>query len=96
MTRRQYKITRCNILQKDFQSSQHDVQCNVTPRRISSSKSVEPYAHYRRKLYIGLGLHCAIYIILSLGFSGAGIFFLPMSVRPGVCFRGIGRESVEN
>ena len=26
MTRKQYKITRC----KDFQSSQHDVQCNVT------------------------------------------------------------------
>ena len=30
MTRRKYKITRCNILQKDFQSSQHDFQCNVT------------------------------------------------------------------
>jgi hypothetical protein len=25
-------------------------------------------------------------------FSGVGIFFLPMSVRPGVCFRRIGRE----
>jgi hypothetical protein len=51
-------------------------------------------AHYRRKLYIGRGLHCAIYIILSLGFSDAGIFFLPMSVRPRVCFRGTGRELV--
>ena len=25
------KTVRCNILQKDFQSSQHDFQCNVTP-----------------------------------------------------------------
>jgi hypothetical protein len=31
MTRRQYKITRCNILQTDLQSSPHDLQCNVTP-----------------------------------------------------------------
>jgi hypothetical protein len=28
---RQYKTTRCKILQKDFQSSQHVVQCNVPP-----------------------------------------------------------------
>jgi hypothetical protein len=29
MTRGQYKITRCNIQQTGFQSSQHDFQCNV-------------------------------------------------------------------
>jgi hypothetical protein len=57
-----------------------------------------PISHYRgltltfqRKLYIGRELRCAIYIILSLGFQ-ASEYFLPMSVRPGVCFRGIGRE----
>ena len=31
MTRRQYKITPCNILQTDFQSSPHDLQYNVNP-----------------------------------------------------------------
>ena len=30
MALRQYKITQCNILQNDFQSSPHDLQCNVT------------------------------------------------------------------
>ena len=31
MTRRQYKITPCNILQTDFQSSPHDLQYYVNP-----------------------------------------------------------------
>jgi len=44
----------------------------------SKSKSVEPYTHhsvqtptFRRKLYIGRGLRCAIYIILSLSFKAS-------------------------
>jgi hypothetical protein len=46
---------------------------------------------FRRKLYIGRGLRCAIYIISSLGFQ-ASEYFLPMSVRPGVCIRRIGQQ----
>ena len=44
-------------------------------------------------MYTGRELRCAIYIILSLelGFQTSE-YYLPMSVRPGGCFRGIGRQ----
>jgi hypothetical protein len=49
--------------------------------------TLESWAHqrgrtqtFRRKLYIGRGLRCAIYIILSLGFQASEYFCLPMSV----------------
>jgi len=52
-------------------------------RRFSNNlKSVDPKAHhrgriltFRRKLYIGRGLRCAIYIILSLSIQASEYFF---------------------
>ena len=70
-------------------------------RRLSNSKIVDPYAHhfgrtpsFQQKLYIGQGLRCVIYIVLSLGFQ-ASEYFLIMYVRPRVCFIVIGRERLK-
>ena len=49
MTRRQYRITRCSILQKDFQSSHHDFQWNVTN---TTSPHTHTYTHTIRSRWL--------------------------------------------
>ena len=110
MTRKQYKITRCKdcqCSQHDVQCNVTNVNNNSPQFIVGSAKKCSGHCtsffvlEKRRAIspspteivYWSRVTLCNIYYFIPR-FSGVGIFCLPLSARPGVCFRGIGRELV--